>query len=97
MVSRFTIIMTIGLALLLAYSRLIGMGALWQGLLEDGYVRVVKNAVEESAEVLGYALILVASIGYVGSRIRRLRRRSARSASAGRVSALPIGRTASAR
>lgn len=95
MASRFTIVMTIGLALLLAYSRLLGMGALWQGLMEDGYTRVVKNAVEESAELLGYTLILVASIGYVGSRIRRLVRPSARSASARRISAVPLRRTAS--
>lgn len=73
MSTRFTLIMTIGLALLLAYSRLLGVGFLWKEILDDGYVRTVKNAVEESAELLGYALILVASIGYVGS--RRLRDR----------------------
>jgi hypothetical protein len=75
-VSRFGLVMTIGLALLLAYSRLLGKGALWQGLMDDGYVRVVKNAVEESAELLGDTLILIAGVGYVGSRLRRLRRRA---------------------
>ena len=80
MATRFTLVMTIGLALLLAYSRLLGMGFLWEEILDDGYVRAVKNAVEESAELLGYALILVASIGYVGSRTLRLRRSRARAA-----------------
>lgn len=76
LISRFGLVMTIGLALLLAYSRLLGKGALWQDLLEDGYVRVVKNAVEESAELLGDTLILIAGLGYVGNRLRRLRRRA---------------------
>jgi hypothetical protein len=49
-------------------------------MLDDHYVRVVKNAVEESAELLGYALILVASIGYVGSRRLRLGRSRPRAA-----------------
>jgi hypothetical protein len=68
MTTRFALVMTIGLALLLAYSRLLGMGLLWKEMLDEGYVRTVKNAVEESAELLGYALILVASVGYVGRR-----------------------------
>jgi hypothetical protein len=80
MTTRFTLVMTIGLALLLAYSRLIGMGLIWKELLDDGYVRAVKNAVEESAELLGYALIVVASIGYVASRTLRLGRSRTRTA-----------------
>ncbi|HEX7113493.1 MAG TPA: hypothetical protein VF193_00020 [Steroidobacter sp.] len=80
MATRFTLVMTIGLALLLAYSRLLGMGLPWKEMLEDGYVRAVKNAVEESAELLGYALILVASIGYVGNRRLRLGRSRTRAA-----------------
>jgi hypothetical protein len=71
--SRSGMALTIGLALLLAYSRLLGMTALWHGLLEDNYVRVFKNAVEESAELLSYTVIVVASLGYVATRYRRMR------------------------
>jgi hypothetical protein len=69
--SRYGLALTIALALLLAYSRLLGMTALWQGLLDDGYVRVFKNAVEESAELLSYTLVVAASIAYVATRARR--------------------------
>jgi len=68
-------VMSLGLALLLAYSRLLGMGHLWRGVLGDGYERIVKNAIEEGAELLGYTVILVASLGYLGRRLQRLRRR----------------------
>jgi hypothetical protein len=71
--SRSGMALTIGLALLLAYSRLLGMSALWKGLLEDNYVRIFKNAVEESAELLSYTVIVVASLGYVTNRYRRVR------------------------
>jgi hypothetical protein len=75
MASRAALVMSLGLALLLAYSRLLGMGHLWRGVLGDGYERIVKNAIEEGAELLGYTVILVASLGYLGRRLQRLRRR----------------------
>ena len=74
-VSRAGVVMIIGLAVLLAYSRLLGMGLLWQGLLDDGYLRLFKNAIEEGTELLGYVVILVASLGYVTARLRHLGRR----------------------
>jgi hypothetical protein len=74
-VSRAGVVMIIGLAILLAYSRLLGMGLLWQGLLGDGYLRLFKNAIEESTELLGYVIILIASLRYVSARLRHLDRR----------------------
>jgi hypothetical protein len=79
MATRFALVMTVGLALLLSYSRLLGMGLLWKEMLHEGYIRAIKNAAEESAELLGYVLILVAAIGYVGSRRLRLSRSRTRS------------------
>ncbi|AWH52776.1 hypothetical protein C1924_06105 [Stenotrophomonas sp. ESTM1D_MKCIP4_1] len=71
--SRAGTVMTIGLVLLLVYSRLIGMTSLWSGLLGDQYIRVFKNAIEETTELLGYTFILAASVGYVAQRVREPR------------------------
>ena len=70
LVSRPGTVMTIGLVLLLFYSRLIGMTSLWAGLLGDQYIRVFKNTIEETTELLGYTFILAASVGYVAHRVR---------------------------
>jgi len=71
LVSRSGTAVTMGLVLLLFYSRLFGMTALWHGLLGDGYIRVFKNAVEESTELLGYTFILAGSLSYVRQQVRR--------------------------
>ena len=68
--SRAGTVMTIGLVLLLFYSRLIGMTSLWTGLLGEQYIRVFKNTIEETTELLGYTFILAASVGYVAQRVR---------------------------
>lgn len=68
--SRAGTVMTIGLVLLLFYSRLMGMTSLWNGLLGDQYIRIFKNAIEETTELLGYTFILAASLGYVAQRVR---------------------------
>ena len=52
------------LGALLVYSRLLGMGAIWEGLLAEQYLRVFKNAVEETTELLGYVLIAAAAVTY---------------------------------
>lgn len=54
-----------GLLCILVFSRLFGMHLLWQGLMLDGYNRVVKNMVEEGCELLGYALCLLATASYL--------------------------------
>lgn len=56
-----------GLLAILVFSRLFGMQGLWHAILNDGYVRVVKNVVEEGCESFGYMLCLTASIGHYRS------------------------------
>ncbi len=68
--SRPGTVMVIGLVLLLFYSRLIGMTSLWTGLLGDQYIRVFKNTIEETTELLGYTFILAASLSYAAQRVR---------------------------
>lgn len=68
--SQAGVVMVIGLVILLFYSRLMGMTSLWKGLMGDAYIRVIKNAVEESAELLGYSLIFAASARYLLHRLR---------------------------
>ncbi|WP_308561368.1 transporter [uncultured Klebsiella sp.] len=53
-----------GLLCILVFSRLFGMHLLWETVLREQYVRVVKNMVEEGAESFGYVLCLTSSIGY---------------------------------
>ncbi|WP_406625316.1 hypothetical protein [Acidovorax sp. SDU_ACID1] len=74
LVSRAGVGMLTGLVVVLVYSRLLGMGLLWQGLLDAQYMKLFKNAIEESAELLGYVLILAASMTYVGGRLVGQRR-----------------------
>lgn len=62
--SRAGQIMVIGLIILLFYSRFLGMGMIWTSLLDDGYVRTVKNAIEEGTELLAYVIILYAAQVY---------------------------------
>lgn len=44
------------------FSRLYGRSELWQALMGDHYLRVVKDAAEEITELTGYSLLLFASI-----------------------------------
>jgi len=68
--TRAGTLMTIGLVLLLCYARLIGLTSLWNGLLGESYIRVFKNAIEETTELLGYTFILAASLAHVAQRVR---------------------------
>ena len=52
------ITMSLALITLLVFSRLMGMGDLWQQVLQGGYVRTLKNIVEEGIELLAYGFIL---------------------------------------
>lgn len=63
--------MLAGLMTILVFSRLIGMGDLWGFILQDGYVRAAKNAVEEGCEMYGYTLCLIAATGF-SFQVRRL-------------------------
>lgn len=66
--SRAGTVMLLALVLVLCYSRLLGMGGIWHAVLGDAYVRTVKNAVEETTELLGYTFVLVSSIRYLTQR-----------------------------
>ncbi|TDO99368.1 hypothetical protein [Marinomonas balearica] len=54
-------LMSAGLVIVLAFSRLMGRGKLWQALMDDSYMRAVKNLVEEGTELLGYTIIVLAA------------------------------------
>ena len=53
-----------GALILFVFVRLIGLESLWMSILGDGYHRVVKLAVEEFIELIGYLLWLIGSIEY---------------------------------
>ncbi|MGH8417484.1 MAG: hypothetical protein ACRER8_09420 [Pseudomonas sp.] len=48
----------------LVFSRIFGMGALWHLILNEGYARLAKTAVEEGIELLTYGMWLAASVEY---------------------------------
>lgn len=79
--SRAGLLMTLALGILLVHSRLLGMGAIWEGLLDEQYLRVFKNTVEETTELLGYVLIAASGIVYVARQreFKRVRRPAPRS------------------
>ncbi len=65
MKSRSFIFIFIGLLIVLAYSRLFGMGELWHAIMGDNFIRLVKNVVEEGSELWGYALITWGALNYL--------------------------------
>jgi hypothetical protein len=54
-----------GAVILFAFVRLVGHEPLWQSILGADYQRVVKLAVEEFIELIGYFLWLIGTIEYV--------------------------------
>lgn len=52
---------SLGLLLLLVFSRLFGTGDLWEGIMGSAYTPIVKTAVQEGLELLGYFLIAYGS------------------------------------
>ncbi|MBD1574437.1 hypothetical protein HC725_14330 [Vibrio sp. S17_S38] len=61
---RNSIAMTVGLCILLIFSRLFGMGSLWDELMGELAIRTVKNVAEEGTEVLGYVIMFYSSLCY---------------------------------
>ena len=53
-----------GAVIIFAFGRLIGYEPLWMAILGDSYQRIVKLAVEEFIELLGYFLWLIGTIEY---------------------------------
>jgi hypothetical protein len=54
-----------GAVILFAYSTLVGHEPFWQAMLGDTYKRIIKLAVEEFIELIGYLLWLIGTIEYV--------------------------------
>ncbi|EOX4941484.1 hypothetical protein [Vibrio sp. D54] len=48
--------------LLLVFSRLYGMGSFWQQVMDENYIRDVKNISEEGIELLCYCLIALGAV-----------------------------------
>ncbi len=57
-------LMFAGSVILFAFVRLVGHEPLWQAILGDEYRRIVKLAVEEFIELIGYLLWLIGAIEY---------------------------------
>lgn len=55
-------VLFIGVLLLHVFSRLFGKGKNWEALMGDDYERVVKDAAEESIELLAYGIIFIAAV-----------------------------------
>ncbi|MEM1405546.1 MAG: hypothetical protein AAGG59_02130 [Bacteroidota bacterium] len=53
-----------GMLVTFIYSRLFGETIMWKTVMEENYVRDVKNAVEESVELLGDSIILFAALEF---------------------------------
>ncbi|MGB3590082.1 MAG: hypothetical protein WBA16_00215 [Nonlabens sp.] len=61
--SLFIGVLTIGFLIVQLYSRLYGKGKFWESLMgEDNYMRSVKDASEESIELLGYAILFLGTV-----------------------------------
>lgn len=54
-----------GILVVLVFSRLFGRGSFWEAVMGDGYMRVVKNIVEEGTELIGHALLVIAAVEFL--------------------------------
>lgn len=71
--SKGFVYIVIGLAVLLAFSRVFGTRALWQTVLVSGEnVGQLKNTIQEGLELLGYQMIFLGSLHYVYAKLRQL-------------------------
>ena len=61
-------IMYAGFMTVFVFSRMMGRKVLWQTIMGDGYMRIVKTTVEESLELLGYTLIFIGAIEFLRER-----------------------------
>ncbi|OLQ89425.1 hypothetical protein BIY21_15255 [Vibrio ponticus] len=59
--SNYMNMLILGVVLLLVYSRLFGMGDFWKGVMQEHYIRDVKNIAEEGTELLAYCIIAFSS------------------------------------
>lgn len=54
-----------GVLVTFLFSRLFGKGDFWKAVMEENYMRSVKNAAEEGVEVMGDILIFISSVEYL--------------------------------
>ncbi len=64
-------VMLSGFLTVFVFSRLFGKKTFWMALMDDGYMRTVKNAAEEGTELLGYTLIAIAAVEYLISALKK--------------------------
>lgn len=62
--SKSCVVISIGLGIVLVFSRIIGMKILWEHMMGVSYVPEVKNMVEEGTELIGYFLTLCGTLTY---------------------------------
>jgi hypothetical protein len=55
-------VMTSGFLIVFVFSRMFGRDVLWRAVMNEHYIRAVKNLAEEGNELLGYILILTAVV-----------------------------------
>ncbi|MDX9882039.1 MAG: hypothetical protein RBS73_08220 [Prolixibacteraceae bacterium] len=60
-----------GILVTFLFSRLFGKGDFWKALMEENYMRSVKNAAEEGVEVMGDILIFISSVEYLIFKIKQ--------------------------
>lgn len=58
-------ILLCGLVILHVFSRIYGTTSTWKYALQDEYLRIIKDASQESIELLGYSFILIASVEWL--------------------------------
>ena len=56
--------MTSAFIVLFLFSRMIGKQILWKIIMGENYLRIVKTFVEESTELFGYALLVIAAMEF---------------------------------
>jgi hypothetical protein len=60
--NKFFVHISIGLLIVLVFSRLLGTGHLWEKVMGDNYDWMYKTIIQESLELLGYMLISYGSV-----------------------------------
>ena len=56
------VLMFLGFFLVVGYSQVLGQKELWQAAMGEDYLRLVKNTVEESSELVGFLMILFGAV-----------------------------------
>ncbi len=56
------VLMFLGFFLVVGYSQVLGQKELWQAAMGEDYIRLVKNTVEESSELVGFLMMLFGAV-----------------------------------